>query len=107
MAFRVPNLNVSVVDLTVNLRTATTYKEICAAMREAADGPLAGILGYTEDAVVSTDFMHDPRTCIFDAEAGIMLTDKFVKLVAWYDNEWGYSCKMVDLALYMAGVDKV
>jgi len=107
MAFRVANLDVSVVDLTVNLKKATTYEEICAKMKEASEGELKGILGYTDEAVVSSDFLHDFRTSIFDADAGIMLTDKFVKLVAWYDNEWGYSCKLVDLALYMATVDKV
>ncbi|MDR0469363.1 MAG: type I glyceraldehyde-3-phosphate dehydrogenase [Peptococcaceae bacterium] len=104
MAFRVANLDVSVVDLTVNLKTATTYKEICEAMKKASEGELQGILGYTDEAVVSTDFLHDARTSIFDADAGIMLTDKFVKLVAWYDNEWGYSNKIIDLACYMASV---
>jgi len=105
MAFRVANLDVSVVDLTVNLQKATSYEEICGALKRASEGELKGILGYTDEAVVSSDFLHDSRTSIFDADAGIMLTDKFVKLVAWYDNEWGYSHKLVDLACYMASVD--
>ena len=105
MAFRVANLDVSVVDLTVNLKKATTYEEICAAMKKASEGELEGILGYTDEAVVSSDFLHESRTSIFDADAGIMLNDKFVKLVAWYDNEWGYSHKIVDLACHMATVD--
>jgi len=106
MAFRVANLDVSVVDLTVNLKKATTYQEICDALKKASEGELKGILGYTDEAVVSSDFLHDSRTSIFDAEAGIMLTDKFVKLIAWYDNEWGYSHKLVDLICHMATVDK-
>ncbi len=102
MAFRVPTTNVSVVDLTANLKTATTYDAIKAAMKEASETYLKGILGYTEDEVVSNDFLHDSRTSIFDAGAGIMLNEKFVKVVSWYDNEWGYSCKVVDLIRYMA-----
>jgi len=102
MSFRVPTPNVSVVDLTVNLKTATTYDAIKEAMKEASETNLKGILGYTEDAVVSNDFMGEERTSVFDPEAGIMLDDKFVKVVSWYDNEWGYSCKVVDLVLYMA-----
>jgi glyceraldehyde 3-phosphate dehydrogenase len=102
MSFRVPTPNVSVVDLTVNLERPATYEEIKAAMKAAAEGPMAGILGYTEDAVVSTDFLGEPRTSVFDAGAGIALTDTFVKVVAWYDNEWGYSCKCLDLILHMA-----
>ncbi|MBI9073087.1 MAG: type I glyceraldehyde-3-phosphate dehydrogenase [Melioribacteraceae bacterium] len=102
MAFRVPTPNVSVVDLTVNLKTSTTYEEIKAAMKEAAEGELAGVLGYTEDAVVSNDFLGESRTSVFDANAGIMLDDKFVKVVSWYDNEWGYSCKVLELIQYMA-----
>lgn len=102
MSFRVPTPDVSVVDLTVNLKTATTYDAIKAAMKEASETNLKGILGYTEDAVVSNDFLGDARTSIFDAEAGIMLNEKFVKVVSWYDNEWGYSCKTVDLVRYMA-----
>ncbi|GGZ15347.1 glyceraldehyde-3-phosphate dehydrogenase [Echinicola pacifica] len=105
MAFRVPTPDVSVVDLTVRLKKAATYEEICAKMKEAADGELKGILGYTEDAVVSNDFIGDPRTSIFDAGAGIQLSDKFVKLVSWYDNEWGYSNKVVDLLTYIAKKD--
>lgn len=104
MAFRVPTPDVSVVDLTVKLQKPATYEEICAKMKEAAEGPLKGILGYTEDAVVSNDFIGDARVSIFDAGAGIQLSDKFVKLVAWYDNEWGYSNKIVDLVEYIAFV---
>lgn len=102
MSFRVPTPNVSVVDLTVNLKTETTYEAIKAAMKEASETTLKGILGYTEDAVVSNDFLGDSRTSIFDANAGIMLNEKFVKVVSWYDNEWGYSCKVVDLIRYIA-----
>lgn len=102
MAFRVPTADVSVVDLTVNLAKPATYEEICAAVREAANGELSGILGYTEDAVVSQDFIGDVRTSVFDAEAGIALTDTFVKLVSWYDNEIGYSNKVLDLAAHIA-----
>ncbi|WP_373493868.1 type I glyceraldehyde-3-phosphate dehydrogenase [Aquiflexum sp.] len=102
MAFRVPTPNVSVVDLTVRLKKGATYEEICAKMKEVSETSMKGILGYTEDAVVSTDFNGDPRTSIFDAGAGIQLSDKFVKVVAWYDNEWGYSNKTVDLLVYMA-----
>lgn len=102
MAFRVPTPDVSVVDLTVQLKKGTTYEEICAAMKAAADGPLKGILGYTEDAVVSNDFVGDPRTSIFDAGAGIQLTPTFVKVVSWYDNEWGYSTKVVELLEFIA-----
>lgn len=97
MAFRVPTPNVSVVDLTVNLERAATYEDVKNAMKAAAAGELNGILGYTEDDVVSTDFLGESCTSIFDAGAGIALTDTFMKLVAWYDNEWGYSCKCVDL----------
>ena len=105
MSFRVPTLDVSVVDLTVNLAKSTTYEEICAAMKKASEGELKGILGYTDEDVVSSDFIHDARTSIFDAKAGIMLTDKFVKLVSWYDNEWGYSNKLLMLIAHMAEVD--
>jgi glyceraldehyde 3-phosphate dehydrogenase len=105
MAFRVPTLDVSVVDLTVNLAKACTYEEIKAAVKAASENELKGILGYTEDEVVSSDFIHDKRTSIFDAKAGIQLGDKFVKLVSWYDNEWGYSNKLIDLTVYAAGVD--
>jgi glyceraldehyde 3-phosphate dehydrogenase len=105
MSFRVPTINVSVVDLTCRLEKPATYAEIKAAVKEASENELKGILGYTEDAVVSTDFIHDPRTSIFDADAGISLNDNFVKLVSWYDNEWGYSNKLVDLVAYAAKVD--
>ncbi len=101
MSMRVPTLDVSVVDLTVNLAKPATYAEICAAMKEASEGELKGILGYTEDAVVSSDFLGDPRTSIFDAKAGIALTDTFVKVVSWYDNEIGYSNKVLDLIAVM------
>ena len=104
MAFRVPTLNVSVVDLTVKLNKAATYAEICAAMKEASNGELKGILGYTDEDVVSSDFMTDPRTSIFDSKAGIALNDNFVKVVSWYDNEWGYSNKVLDLIAYMDSV---
>jgi len=102
MAFRVPTPDVSVVDLTFKTDKATSYKEICAAMQQAATGELAGILGYTEDAVVSTDFQGDPHSSIFDADAGIELNSNFFKVVAWYDNEWGYSHRIIDLMLAMA-----
>jgi glyceraldehyde 3-phosphate dehydrogenase len=101
MAFRVPTLNVSVVDLTCRLEKPASYDVIKKAMKAAADGPLKGILGYTEEAVVSSDFIGDSRTSIFDAEAGISLNDNFVKVVAWYDNEWGYSCKLLDMIAHM------
>ena len=102
MAFRVPTVDVSVVDLTCNLEKPTTYEEICAAMKKASENEMKGIIEYTDEPVVSSDFIHDNHTSIFDASAGIMLTDTFVKLVAWYDNEWGYSNKLVDLACYIA-----
>ena len=105
MSMRVPTLDVSVVDLTAKLAKPATYAEICAAMKEASEGELKGVLGYTEDPVVSSDFLGDPRTSIFDAEAGIALTDTFVKVISWYDNECGYSNKMVDLIRYMSSVD--
>lgn len=104
MAFRVPTLNVSVVDLTCRIEKAATYEDIKAAVKAAADGPMKGVLGYTEDAVVSSDFIGDARTSIFDAEAGIMLNPNFVKLVSWYDNEWGYSNKVLDMLAHMATV---
>jgi len=106
MSFRVPTANVSVVDLTVNLEKSTTYPEVCNAMKEASlSEDLKGILGYTEDMVVSTDFLSDSRTSIFDANAGMQLDDNFVKVVSWYDNEWGYSSKIIDLIEYMFNVD--
>jgi glyceraldehyde 3-phosphate dehydrogenase len=104
MAFRVPTPNVSVVDLTVRLEKGATYAEICAAMKEASEGELKGILGYTEDEVVSTDFLGEARTSIFDAKAGIALSPTFVKVVSWYDNEMGYSTKVVELIEYMDSV---
>ncbi|MCI9245766.1 MAG: type I glyceraldehyde-3-phosphate dehydrogenase [Clostridia bacterium] len=102
MSFRVPTVDVSVVDLTVNLEKPATYEEICAAVKKAAENEMKGILDYTVEPVVSSDFIHDEHTSIFDATAGIALTDTFVKLVAWYDNEWGYSNKLVDLAIYIS-----
>lgn len=104
MAFRVPTLNVSVVDLTCRLEKAATYEDIKKAMKDASEGSLKGILGYTDEDVVSSDFMGDARTSIFDAKAGIALNDNFVKVVSWYDNEWGYSCKLLDLVAYMETV---
>ena len=106
MSMRVPTLDVSVIDLTVNLAKPAKYEEICAAMKEASEGELKGVLGYTEDAVVSSDFLGDPRTSIFDKAAGIALTDTFVKVVAWYDNEWGYSNKVLDLISVMKAYNK-
>ena len=105
MSFRVPTLDVSVVDLTCNLAKPTSYEEICKAMKEAAEGEMKGIIEYVDEDVVSSDFLNDIHTSIFDAKAGIGLTDTFVKLVAWYDNEWGYAHKLVDLACYMATKD--
>ena len=105
MSMRVPTLDVSVVDLTVSLATKTTYEEICKAIKEASEGELKGSLGYTDGAVVSSDFLGDPHTSIFDEKAGIMLNDHFVKLVSWYDNEWGYSNKVLDLIKHMYKVD--
>ena len=102
MAFRVPTPNVSVVDLTVRLEKPTSYADICAAFKTAAEGELKGILGYTEDAVVSTDFLGEPCICVFDASAGIALNDNFVKLVGWYDNEMGYSYKVLDLIAHIS-----
>jgi len=102
MSLRVPTPNVSVVDLTVNLEKPATYEEIKAAMKAASEGEMAGILGYTEDAVVSTDFLGESCTSVFDANAGIALTDTFVKVMAWYDNEWGYSCKCLDLIKHIS-----
>jgi glyceraldehyde 3-phosphate dehydrogenase len=104
MSFRVPVADVSVVDLTVRLEKAATYEQVKAAMKEASEGELKGILGYTEDDVVSQDFLGDERTSIFDAKAGIALNDHFVKVVSWYDNEWGYSNKLIDLVSELAKV---
>ncbi len=106
MSMRVPTLDVSVVDLTVNLAKPAKYEEICAAMKEASEGELKGVLGYTEEAVVSSDFLGDARTSIFDKAAGIALTDTFVKVVSWYDNEWGYSNKVLDLISVMKAYNK-
>ncbi len=106
MSFRVPTVDVSVVDLTCNLEKPTTYEAICEAVKKASQNELKGIVEYVDEPVVSSDFLHDSHTSIFDSTAGIMLTDTFVKLVAWYDNEWGYSNKLVDLACYMSSVDK-
>jgi glyceraldehyde 3-phosphate dehydrogenase len=102
MSFRVPTADVSVVDLTFKTVKSTSYKEICAAMKKAAEGELKDILGYTDEDVVSSDFIHDPRSSIFDAGAGIELNANFFKIVAWYDNEWGYSNRVIDLMLLMA-----
>lgn len=104
MSFRVPVMDVSVVDLTVNLGKSATYEEVCAAMKEASEGELKGILGYTEEMVVSQDFVGESCTSVFDAKAGIALTDKFVKVVSWYDNEYGYSTKIIDLLEYSASL---
>ena len=98
MAFRVPTSDVSVVDLTVELEKSASYEDICAAMKSASEGPMKGVLAYTEDKVVSTDFRGESCTSTFDAEAGIQMDDTFVKLISWYDNEWGYSCKVVEMA---------
>jgi glyceraldehyde 3-phosphate dehydrogenase len=103
MAFRVPTSDVSVVDLTVELVKEATYEQICAAMKASSEGPMKGVLGYTEDKVVATDFRGDSRTSIFDAEAGIALDSTFVKVVSWYDNEWGYSCKVLEMARVIGG----
>ena len=102
MSLRVPTIDVSVVDLTCNLAKPATYEEICNAVKKACENEMKGIMEYTDEPVVSSDFISDPHTSIFDAAAGIALTDTFVKLVAWYDNEWGYSNKLVDLAMYIA-----
>ena len=102
MSFRVPTVNVSAVDLTCRLEKACTYDEIKAAMKKASEGELKDILAYTEDKVVSSDFITDPHTSIFDADAGIQLNSNFVKIVAWYDNEWGYSNKILDMIAYTA-----
>ncbi len=102
MAFRVPTSDVSVVDLTVELEREATYEEICAAMKAASEGPMKGVLGYTTDKVVSTDFRGESMTSVFDADAGLALDKTFVKVVAWYDNEWGYSCKVLEMARVIA-----
>jgi len=101
MAFRIPTLNVSVVDLTCRLEKPASYDDVKAAMKKASEGPLKGVLGYTEENVVSSDFIGEERTSVFDAGAGISLNNNFVKVVSWYDNEWGYSCKLLDLIAHM------
>ena len=106
MSMRVPTLDVSVVDLTVNLEKPATYEEVCAAMKKASEGEFKGILGYTDEAVVSSDFLGDARTSIFDATAGIAINDTFMKVVSWYDNEWGYSNKVLDLISVMKAYNK-
>ena len=105
ISMRVPTLDVSVVDLTVRLEKPASYEDICKAMKEASEGELKGVLGYTDEDVVSSDFLGAPRTSIFDKKAGLSLTDNFVKVVSWYDNEWGYANKMVELIAYMFSVD--
>jgi len=106
MAFRVPTVDVSVVDLTVRLQKPASYEQIKKAMKKASEGELRGILGYTEDEVVSSDFIGDSHSSIFDAKAGISLNDHFAKVVSWYDNEWGFSCRLVELAVFMASKDR-
>ena len=105
MSFRVSTADVSVVDLTCRLEKPATYEQIKLAMKKASEGSLKGILGYTEDQVVSSDFIHDSHSSIFDANAGISLNDKFCKVIAWYDNEWAFSCRLVELAVYMKSRD--
>jgi glyceraldehyde 3-phosphate dehydrogenase len=107
MALRVPTPDVSVVDLTFKTAQATSYDAICAAMKAAAEGPMKGVLAYTEEPVVSSDFTTDPHSSTFDAGAGMELNDQFFKVVAWYDNEWGYSCRVLDLMLHMAQKDEI
>jgi glyceraldehyde 3-phosphate dehydrogenase len=102
MSFRVPTPDVSVIDLTVSLKNPATYAQICEAVKKAADGPYKGIVGYTDEELVSSDFIHDSRSSIFDAKAGISLNDKFAKLISWYDNEWGYSSRVVDLVIHIS-----
>merc|ERR1739838_1061000 len=105
MAFRVPTIDVSVVDLTCELEKSTSYEEICAEIKRRSEGDMKGFLGYTDESLVSTDFETCTISSTFDSKAGIMLDDTFVKVVAWYDNEWGYSCRVVDLIKHMAKVD--
>ena len=101
---RIPSADVSIVDLTCRLEKGASYDEICAAVKAAAEGPMKGVIEYCEDEVVSSDFITDPHTSIFDAKAGLALNDNFVKLMAWYDNEWGFSCKMLDLTRHIHSV---
>ncbi|HWQ51047.1 MAG TPA: type I glyceraldehyde-3-phosphate dehydrogenase, partial [Terriglobales bacterium] len=105
MSLRVPVADGSILDLTVRLATETTYEEICREIKSASETTMRGIIEYSEEPLVSSDILHNPHTCIFDAKAGIMLSPTFVKLMAWYDNEWGYSCKMLDLVAYIAKAD--
>ena len=105
MSFRVPTNDVSVVDLTARLKTSATYSDVCQAVKRACEGSMKGIMDYVSDQVVSSDLIGNPHTCIFDETAGIMLEDNFVKLIAWYDNEWGYSSKVLDLLAHMYAVD--
>jgi len=105
MAYRVPTVDGSVVDLTVNLKNPATYEEICAAVKKAAEGEMKGLLQYTEDQIVSSDVVGNPHGSVFDAKAGIALTDKFVKVVSWYDNEYGYTNMLLKLVCHMASVD--
>ncbi len=105
MAFRVPTTNVSVVDLTVRTKKDVTYEQVCQEVKKASETYLKGVLGYTDEAVVSQDFVSNPLSSIFDKDAGIQLSPKFLKVVSWYDNEWGYSNRVVDLAHHMAKVD--
>ena len=107
MSFRVPTNDISVVDLTAHLKTKATYEEICQAVKEASQGSMKGIIEYNNDEIVSSDLRGNYNTCIFDEKAGIMLGDDFVKLIAWYDNEWGYSNKVIDLVVHMAKTDGV
>jgi len=107
MSFRVPTINVSVVDLTVRLEKNVTYKDICKVMKEASKTSLKGILGYTDEEVVSSDFLHDNRSSIFDSKAGIGLNENFHKIISWYDNEWGYSNRVLDLAEHIAKVSGI
>jgi len=102
MSFRVPTADVSVIDLTIQLKNAASYDQICQAVKKAAEGNLKGIVGYTDEELVSSDFLHDSRSSIFDAKAGIALNEKFVKLISWYDNEWGYSSRVIDLVLHIS-----
>jgi len=101
MSFRVPTADVSVIDVTLLLKNGASYEQICAAVKKASETTHKGIIGYTDEELVSTDFLHDNRSSIFDAKAGIALNDKFVKLISWYDNEWGYSTRVVDLVLHI------
>jgi glyceraldehyde 3-phosphate dehydrogenase len=107
MAFRVPTPDVSVVDLTFRTEQPTSYSEICKAMKATSEGELQGILGYTDEPIVSSDFRADSRSSIFDAEAGMELNPNFFKVVSWYDNEWGYSMRVIDLMLFMASKDGI